>query len=107
MGRKKKLNTREDLDFAYLLELMRPLSDVSEYALLPELFSIVGHENLLKLCKYAGGQTLTIPTLNELKDGMYALQWFYDVDIKHTKDGSMIPENLVPLVNKIREVYQC
>lgn len=107
MERKKKLNTREDLDFAYLLELMRPLSDVSEYSLLPELFSIIGHQNLLKLCKYAGGQTITIPTLNELKDVMHALQWFYDVDIKHTKHGSMIPEDLVPLVNKIREVYQC
>ena len=106
MGR-KKLNVREDLDFAYLLELMRPLSVIPEYSLLPELFSIIGHENLLKLCKYAGGQTITIPTLNELKDAMYALQWFYDVDIKHTKDGSMIPENLVSSVNKIREVYQC
>ena len=107
MTRKKKLNTREDLDFAYLLELMRPLSNVPEYCLLPELFSIIGHENLLKLCKYAGGQTITLPTLDELKDAMYALQWFYDVDIKHTKDGSMIPENLVAVVNRIREVYQC
>lgn len=107
MTRKKKLNTREDLDFAYLLELMRPLAEIPEYSLLPELFSIIGHENLLKLCKYAGGQTITLPTLEELKTAMYALQWFYDVDIKHTKDDSMIPENLVALVNKIREVYQC
>lgn len=107
MGRKPKLNTRDDLDFAYLLELMRPLSDISEYSLLPELFSILGHENLLKLCKYAGGQTIQIPTLDELKDSMYALQWFYDVDIKHTKGGSAIPQNLVTLVNKIREVYRC
>lgn len=107
MGRKKKLDTREDLDFAYLLELMRPLSDVSEYALLPELFSIVGHENLLKLCKYAGGQTIQIPTLEELKDSMYALQWFYDVDIKHSKFDSEIPSNLRTLVDKIRKVYQC
>lgn len=107
MGRKKKLDTREDLDFAYLLELMRPLSDVSEYALLPELFSIVGHENLLKLCKYAGGQTIQIPTLEELKDSMYALQSFYDVDIKHSKSDSEIPSNLRTLVDKIRKVYQC
>lgn len=107
MGRKKKLDTREDLDFAYLLELMRPLSDVSEYALLPELFSMVGHENLLKLCKYAGGQTIQIPTLEELKDSMYALQWFYDVDIKYSKSDSEIPSNLKTLVDKIRKVYQC
>lgn len=107
MGRKKKLDTREDLDFAYLLELMSPLSDVSEYALLPELFSIVGHENLLKLCKYAGGQTIQIPTLEELKDSMYSLQWFYDVDIKHSKSDSEIPSNLKTLVDKIRKVYQC
>lgn len=107
MGREKKLNTREDLDFAYLLELMRPLSDVSEYSLLPELFSIIGHENLLKLCKYAGGQTITIPTLSELKDAMYALQWFYDVDIKHSKQSNDIPLHLKDLIQKIREVYEC
>lgn len=107
MGRKKKLNIRDDLDFAYLLELMRPLSDIPEYSLLPELFCIVGHENLLKLCKYAGGKTITLPTLEELKDAMYALQWFYDVDIKKIKDSSLIPANIQPLVNKIREVYRC
>lgn len=107
MGREKKLNTREDLDFAYLLELMRPLSHVSEYSLLPELFSIIGHENLLKLCKCAGGQTITIPTLSELKDAMYALQWFYDVDIKHSKQSNDIPLHLKDLIQKIREVYEC
>lgn len=107
MRGKKKLDTREDLDFAYLLELMRPLSDVPEYALLPELFSIVGYEGLLELCKYAGGRTIQVPTLSELKDAMYALQWFYDVDIKHSKQSNDIPLHLKGLVQKIREVYEC
>ena len=46
-------------------------------------------------------------TLEELKDSMYALQWFYDVDIKHCKSDSEIPSNLKTLVDKIRKVYQC
>lgn len=105
MGRRKKLNTKEELDFAYLLELMMPLKDTPEYALLPELFSIIGHENLLRLCKYAGGEIIKIPTMSELSDAMYALQFFYDVDIKHSKSELEIPQNLIPLYSKIVEVY--
>lgn len=103
--RRKKLSTRDDLDFAYLLELMRPLNDVDEYALLPELFATIGYENLLKLCKYAGGELIKIPTLNELSDSLYALQLFYDIDIKHIKSESSIPDNLRDKVLKIREVF--
>ena len=49
MGRKNKLPLTEELDFAYLLELMPPLHGQPEFSWLPELFSIVGHESLLKL----------------------------------------------------------
>ena len=53
-----KLNRTEDLDFHYLLTLMPPLHNISQFTWLPELFSIIGHEGLIKLCKYAGGETI-------------------------------------------------
>lgn len=104
MGR-RKLPITEDIDFAYLLELMPPLHGHSEFAWLPELFSIVGHDKLLLLCKYAGGEMIRIPTLDELSSSIEALQWFYDVHIKHSKQITEVPVHLHTLFRKIWEVY--
>lgn len=105
MGRRPKLPVREDLDFAFLLELMPPLTGVSEYHWLPELFSIIGHEKLLTLCKYAGGETIRIPTLQELSTSIEALQWFYNIEIKKTHDIGKLPKHLHCLYNTIKRVY--
>ena len=102
---KSKLPITEDLDFAYLLELLPPLYNVPEYEWLPELFSIIGHERLLLLCKYAGGERIRIPTLEELSDSIDALQWFYDVHIKKCKDVTEVPVNLHDMFRKIFEIY--
>lgn len=103
--RRNDLPLTEELDFHYLLTLMPPLTGVSEYAWLPELFSIVGYESLLKLCRYAGGETIRIPTLEELEAAIDSLQWFYDIYIKKIRQIENVPSNLVPYVNKIKEVY--
>lgn len=95
----------EELDFAYLLELMPPLHNVPEFSWLPELFSIVGHEKLIMLCKYAGGEVIQIPTLEELITSIEALQWFYDIYINKTKLNEELPIELVDKVGKIIEVY--
>jgi len=100
-----KLPTTEELDFACLLELMPPLHNIAEFSWLPELFSIIGHEKLILLCKYAGGETIQIPTLDQLVESIDALQWFYDVNMKHTKSPEDIPFNLRRLVRKISEVF--
>lgn len=102
---KNSLPLTEELDFAYLLELMLPLHNEPEFAWLPELFSIIGHEKLLKLCKYAGGETITIPTLEQLTDSINALQLFYDIRISGTKSMEDVPKELTDLVCKINEVY--
>lgn len=101
----KELSTSEELDFQYLLQLLPPLEDTPEFANLPELFSLIGAKSLIKLCKYAGGETITLPTLEQLCQDIEALQWYYDVYIKRTKLSSDIPIDLKELVAKIREVY--
>ena len=100
-----KLPITEELDFHYLLGLMPPLHDVPEFSWLPELFSIVGHDSLIKLCKYAGGETIRIPTLDELSESIDAIQQFYDVYIKKSKSESEIPNELSELVDKIKVIY--
>ena len=106
MGRKKpELPITEDLDFHYLLALLPPLTSIDEYACLPELYSCVGYEALVKLATYAGGETIRIPTVSELSEAMEALQYFYDVDIKKRLSDEEIPQQYRILVEKIRSVY--
>lgn len=100
-----KLPATEELDFAYLLELMPPLHNIEEFAWLPELFSIIGVEKLVLLCKYAGGESIKIPTIDQLNNSIDALQWFYDIRIKKTKQAIEVPTHLQNLVIKIAEVY--
>lgn len=100
-----KLPETEELDFHYLLSLMPPLYNVEEYAWLPELFSLVGHEKLVLLSKYAGGETIRIPTLVELSNSIDALQWFYNIHIAKRNQISELPTHLQELYLKILEVY--
>ena len=99
------LPVTEEIDFHYLLTLMPVLKDVPEFSFLPELFTLIGYEKLIDLCKYTGGETIQIPTLEELSNSIDSLQWFYDVYIKQTKEVSQVPANLITEVMKIKEVY--
>lgn len=105
MKMKSKLPVSEELDFHYLLSLLPPLFEVSEFAWLPELFSIVGYESLIKLCKYAGGESIHIPTLEELSDSIDALKYFYHVGLTKSCEPYLISEKIEGIVAKIREVY--
>lgn len=97
----KKLSQTEELDFHYLLTLMPSLLDIPAFSWLPELFAIVGHDNLINLCKYAGGETIQIPTLEELSDSVESIQWYYDVYVKKVKSQNDIPSKYVEMVQRI------
>lgn len=101
----KELPITEDLDFHYLLCLMPPLKEDPEFTWLPELFSIIGYESLINLCKYAGGETIKIPTLEQLSDSIEALQLFYDTEITKLRNVSEIPQKYSSQVQKIKEYY--
>ena len=105
MENEKSLSITETSDFYLLLELMLPLYKEEQYAWLPELFSIIGHERLIALAKYAGGETIKIPTLDQLISSLEALDWYYKVYIRKCKYKKSIPEEYVGLVEKIREVF--
>ena len=100
------LPIKEELDFQYLLQLLPPLENEPEFAALPELFSIIGAKTLITLCKYAGGETIKIPTIEQLSEDIDALQWYYDVFISKKKSAAEIPTNLQSLVLKIKEIYR-
>lgn len=100
-----KLSITESSDFYLLLELMVPLYKEEKFAWLPELFSILGHEKLLELAKYAGGETIKIPTVEQISDALEALDWYYLVYIKHSKYRKSIPPEYTDTVDKIKEVF--
>lgn len=104
-GPKRKLPVTEELDFHCLLTLMTPLKGHPDYEWLPELFSIIGHEKLLLLCKYCGGETIRIPEINELLKSLHSLQWFYDIYIKKEKSVNQLPDEYLSEVVKIKEIY--
>jgi len=103
---KDELLIKDELDFQYLLQLLPPLEGEPEFSWLPELFSIIGAKNLITLCKYAGGETIKIPTIDQLSRNIEALQWYYDVYISKKKDLWDIPTELSGLVTKIRNTYR-
>ena len=105
MKKSPKLDITESSDFQYLLELMMPLYREPQYTWLPELFSIIGYEKLILLCKFCGGESIRIPTLQELSDAVEALQQYYDVFISHSKGPEQIPVKYRKLVNKIKETF--
>ena len=101
----KDLSIGEELDFQYLLQLLPPLEGEPEFSWLPELFSIIGAKNLITLCRYAGGETIKIPTTEQLAKDIEALQWYYDIYIAHRKSVGEVPADLYALVMKIKSVY--
>lgn len=101
----EKLSLTDEINLHYLLELMPPLYELPEYALLPELFSTVGIDSLLALCKYAGGETVRIPTLSELSDAMLALDMFYTIELLHKPYTDSTSKSVEKLYRKIKAVY--
>lgn len=101
----KQLPESENLDFHYLLTLMPPLHDVSEFAWLPELFSLIDIDSFLNLCKYCGGETITIPTLEQVSQSVDAMQWFYNINIAKRNTSDEVPDDVKDLVERITRIY--
>lgn len=58
------------------------LSQVPEYSAISELPYILDKDNMLKLCKYFGGRTIRIPTIEELYSLMNILLLYQYTNIE-------------------------
>ena len=67
--------------YSLLLFCLYKLSDVPEYSSISELVYIMDKSNFLNLCEYFGGQTITIPTIEELESLLYSLLLYQYVNI--------------------------
>lgn len=67
--------------YSFLLFVLFKIRDVPEYSALSELSFVLDKDNLLKFCEYFGGTTITVPTIDELEQLIYALVLYQYVDI--------------------------
>lgn len=59
---------------------------------LSELIYLLDEQSLLSLCKYYGGLTITIPTLDELQTLIYALVLYESINIDNKTYDQAIKE---------------
>lgn len=67
--------------YSLMLFVLFKIRDIPEYSALSELSYVLDKNNLLKLCEYFGGLTITIPTIDELESLIYSLLIYQYVDI--------------------------
>ncbi len=81
---KNKLSSLKERDVYSLgLFCLYKLIGTPEYSSVSELAYILDKKNLLNLCEYFGGQTITIPTMDELENLIYSLLLYQYVKIEN------------------------
>ena len=84
MSIKTELKKLKEVDiWSLMLFVLYNFQKIPEYSSLSELAYIVDEKTLLKLCEYFGGQTITIPTIDQLEETIYAMLLYQYTDIEH------------------------
>ena len=97
---------KEDI-YSLMLFVLYKCNESNEFSSLSQLSYILDLDNLLKLCEFYGGQTITLPTIAELRRLLDALLLYQLVEIEH-KDIEKLSEEYnfqtVKLYRKIKEI---
>ena len=118
MNIKKQLEELKENDvFSLILFILYKSTSLPEYSSLSQLAYTLDKNNLLKLCNIFGGQTLYIPTLDELEKLIYGLMMYQYVDIEHFdfdyafsqlnldyKDNTIIKKDITLFYNKVKHI---
>lgn len=75
-------NLRERDLYSLSLFSLYKLIGTAEYSSLSEMVYVLDKDNLLNLCEYFGGQTIRIPTIDELTNLVYSLLLYQYVKIE-------------------------
>lgn len=81
--------------WSLLLFVLFKIKDVPEYSGISELAYILDRKNLLKLCEYFGGTTITIPTIEELETLVYGLLLYQYINIE-----SILEEDAIVMISR-------
>lgn len=84
MSIKQELSNLKEQDlWSFMLFVLFKVKDVPEYSGLSELAFILDKKNMLKLCEYFGGCTITVPRIEEFEMLLYGMLLYQCVDIEH------------------------
>lgn len=108
MSIKTELDNLKNMDiYSLLLFTMYQCRQSNEYSALSELAFILDEKNLLSLCEYFGGMTITIPKIEELELLLCGLSVYKNVHI----DGMTVEQSLTNYnnhkfhIDSIKEAY--
>ena len=83
MTKKEIQNLIKSDTYSLILFALFKLKDIPEYSGLSELIYLLDEQSLLSLCKYYGGLTIKIPTIEELETLIYALVLYEAVNLNN------------------------
>lgn len=96
MSIKTELTSLKNADiYSLLLFTLYQCKNSNEYSALSELAYILDEKNLLSLCEYFGGMTITIPKIEDLELLLCGLSVFKSIHI----DGLSVENSLIPYKN--------
>ena len=73
-----------------ILFVLYKFQEIPEYASLSELAYVLDRKNLLKLWEYFGGQTITIPTIDQLEEIIYAMLLYQYIDVEKIDEADAL-----------------
>ena len=91
--------------YSLLMFVLFKLKDVSTIAPLSQLVYLLDEDNLIKLLKYFGGQTVTFPTLDDLQDTIFALSLYKKVAIDNLDYDTALKEIPSSYINSVLNKY--
>ena len=88
---KNELQKLKQIDiWSLMLFVLYNFQKVPEYSAISELAYILDEKNFLKLCEYFGGQTIKIPTIDQLEETIYAMLLYQYQDIENMPEKDAI-----------------
>ena len=80
---KQELTKLKKIDiWSLMLFVLYNFQKIPEYSAISELAYVLDEKNMLKLCEYFGGQTIKIPTIDELEITLYAMLLYQYIDVE-------------------------
>lgn len=109
MAIKNELDKLKQIDlWSLMLFVLYNFQNIPEYSAISELAYILDEKNLLKLCEYFGGQTIKIPTIDQLEETIYAMLLYQYIDIEkiEEKEALLLLRVDKSRVNMIKNCYK-
>lgn len=108
MIRDKLNNLKQDDVYSLMLFCLFKMTENKNYASLCELIYVIDKDNLLNLCEFFGGTTITIPTIKQLEELVNGLLLYDKLNIENKSYEESIEsiKNADCDMDSVKKVYE-